>query len=80
MCDYADEIISSFSHEARHVMDHKNKKYKFDYEYERAAICAQVSHESFIRTRPKYQHAVADYARKKAMLPSVVVDWWDPLK
>ena len=57
MCDYADEIINSFSHEERHVLDHKARKYKFDYEYERSAIKAQISHESFNKTRPIFRHS-----------------------
>ena len=80
ICDYADEIISCFIHEERHVMDHKTKKYTFKYEYEQSAINAQVSHKSFCRTRPEFRRAVANYARRDAMMPDVIVEWWNPGK
>ena len=76
--DHANEITNMFAHEGQHVKDHKNKAFVFDYEYERSALMTQFNHSSWSKCRPEFRHGVTDYARKVSMLPSFIIDFWDP--
>ena len=76
--DHANEITSMFVHEEQHAKDHIIKNFVFDYEYECSALLTQFNHSSWLKCRTAFRHGVTNYGRKVSMLPSFVLDFWDP--
>ena len=78
VANHANEITNMFIHEKQHVIDHKKKAFVFDYEYEESALRAQFRHDSWSKCRPEFRHGVTNYGRKESLIPSFILDIWDP--
>jgi hypothetical protein len=76
--DHAWEIESLFVHEAKHVSDHQKKAFIADFLYEESALIEQFTHDSFAKCRPEFRHAMTEYAKQASLLPSLVIELWDP--
>ena len=78
VADHAREIENMFVHEGQHVIDHKRNPGWADFDYENSALDAQFHHDSWVKCRPEYKHAVTNYGRKASTLGSSFLDLFDP--
>lgn len=65
--DHANEIKNIFSHEGQHVKDIRNGVIYSREQAEQRAILTQMSHPTFLRTRPIFQNTVMKYGIRFGM-------------